>query len=263
MGISTGFSDLDDRLEGLCPSDLILIAARPFMGKTTFATDIARHALIEQKRSVLFLSLEAPKWHILTRLFSEVQLNSELLSGERGSKLNIEIIAEPGISISDIFDKCRWYKRDNEVELIIIDYLELITSDKKFESRLQEIYEVFRSLKALAVELDVPVVVTSQLGRTLEQRPDKRPVLSDLAECVVQNADTILFIYRDEYYNEDTEEPGVAEINIAKQKSGIVGTVKLAWLPKLLKYYRNSNDEYYADDVKNLYTFADLDSSDL
>ena len=267
-GIPTGFLDLDYKLAGLQPSDLVLVAARPSMGKTAFVLNIAQHVAFKQNLTVAIFSLEMSEVQLVNRLFSlESSVNSGNirtgnLTDDDWDKLietagvvgnsNLIIDATPGISISELRSKCRKYKMEKDLKLIIIDYLQLMSgSGRSSESRQQEISDISRSLKALARELNVPVVALSQLSRAVEQRPDKRPMLSDLREsgAIEQDADVVMFIYRDDYYNKDTAEMGVAEIIIAKQRNGPIGTVKLAWLPDYTKFAnleRQSN--YYHDE---------------
>lgn len=253
-GVATGFIDLDYRTAGMQPSDLILIAARPSMGKTAFVLNIAEYVAFKQNRSVAIFSLEMSKEQLVNRLFSmESKVDSQHLrtgnlSDEEWEKLiesagvigksKLIIDDTPGISISELRSKCRKYKLEHNLEVIIIDYLQLMTSNAHTDSRQQEISTISRSLKALARELNVPVVVLSQLNRTVEQRPDHRPMLSDLREsgAIEQDADVVMFIYRDDYYNEDTEKKGIAEIIIAKQRNGPTGTVELIWLPDFTKF---------------------------
>ena len=254
-GIPTGFSDLDYRTAGLQPSDLILIAARPSMGKTAFVLNVAQHVAFHEDLCTAIFSLEMSKEQLVNRMFSlESHVDAQLLrtgnlSDSDWEKLiegagvigNSKLIIDdtPGISISELRSKCRKYKLEHGLKLIIIDYLQLMSgSGRGSESRQQEISEISRSLKGLARELGVPVIALSQLSRAVEQRPDHRPMLSDLREsgAIEQDADVVMFIYRDDYYHHDTEEKGVSEIIIAKQRNGPIGTVKLAWLAHLTKF---------------------------
>ncbi len=254
-GIATGFVDLDYKTSGLQPSDLILVAARPSMGKTAFVLNIAQYAAFRSNITTAIFSLEMSKEQLVNRLFSlesrvDAQtLRSGNLSDEDWEKLiegagvvgrsNLIIDDTPGISISELRSKCRKYKLEYDLKLIIIDYLQLMTGGgKSNESRQQEISEISRSLKSLARELGVPVVALSQLSRAVEQRPDKRPMMSDLREsgAIEQDADVIMFIYRDDYYNKDTDMKNIAEIIIAKQRNGPIGTVNLVWLPQYTKF---------------------------
>ncbi len=262
-GIPTGFTDLDYKLSGLQPSDLVLVAARPSMGKTAFVLNIAQYVAFKKEKGVALFSLEMSKEQLVNRLFSlEAQVDSQAIrtgnlkdsdwekliegAGIIG-KSNLIIDDTPGISISELRSKCRKYKLEQDVQLIIIDYLQLMSGSKggRFESRQQEISEISRSLKSLARELNVPVVALSQLSRAVESRPDKRPMLSDLREsgAIEQDADVVMFIYRDEYYNKDSEYKRQAEIIIAKQRNGPVGTVNLAWLADYTKFANLSRQE--------------------
>ena len=255
-GIPTGFIDLDYKTSGLQPSDLILVAARPSMGKTAFVLNIAQHVAFKQNRTVAIFSLEMSKEQLVNRLFSlESYVDAQLLrtgnlkdsdwekliegAGTIG-RSNLIIDDTPGISISEMRSKCRKYKMEHNLELIIIDYLQLMSGSVggRNESRQQEISDISRSLKALARELSVPVISLSQLSRAVEQRPDHRPMLSDLREsgAIEQDADVVMFIYRDDYYNKDTEHVNEAEIIIAKQRNGPIGTVTLTWLPQYTKF---------------------------
>jgi len=254
-GIATGFIDLDYRTAGMQPSDLILIAARPSMGKTAFVLNIAQHIAFKLNQTVAIFSLEMSKEQLVNRLFSlESRVDSQHLrtgnlSDAEWEKLiesagvigksNLIIDDTPGISISELRSKCRKYKLEHDLKIIIIDYLQLMSgSGRGFDSRQQEISDISRSLKALARELNVPVVALSQLSRAVEQRPDHRPMLSDLREsgAIEQDADVVMFIYRDDYYNKDTEKKGIAEIIIAKQRNGPIGTIELVWLPDYTKF---------------------------
>ena len=262
-GIPTGFNDLDYKLSGLQPSDLVLVAARPSMGKTAFVLNIAQHVAFKKEKGVAIFSLEMSKEQLVNRLFSlESQVDSQAIrtgnlkdsdwekliegAGIIG-KSNLIIDDTPGISVSELRSKCRKYKLEHDIQLVIIDYLQLMTGSvgRHSESRQQEISEISRSLKALARELNVPVVALSQLSRAVEGRPDKRPMLSDLREsgAIEQDADVVMFIYRDEYYNKDTEYKKQAEIIIAKQRNGPVGTVHLAWLADYTKFANLSRQE--------------------
>ena len=254
-GIPTGFIDLDYRTAGLQPSDLILVAARPSMGKTAFVLNIAQYVAFHEAKSVAIFSLEMSKEQLVNRLFSlESRVDAQALRTGNLSDADWEKLVEgagiigdskliiddtPGISISELRSKCRKYKLEQGLDIIIIDYLQLMTgSGRGTESRQQEISDISRSLKSLARELNVPVVALSQLSRAVEQRPDHRPMMSDLREsgAIEQDADVVMFIYRDDYYNKDTELKGISEIIIAKQRNGPIGTVNLAWLPEYTKF---------------------------
>ena len=248
-GIPTGFTDLDYRTAGLQPSDMILVAARPSMGKTAFALNLAAHAACKKHITTAIFSLEMSKVQLMNRFLamesgvSAQNMRAGNLSDGEWEKLvegaailgdsGLVIDDTPGISISDMRSKCRKIKLEHDnLGLIIIDYIQLMTSNSRSESRQQEVSEISRSLKALARELNVPVIALSQLSRAVEQRPDHRPMLSDLREsgAIEQDADVVMFLYRDEYYKKDTDKPGVAEVIIAKQRNGPTGTVELAWI---------------------------------
>ena len=255
-GIPTGFLDLDYKTAGLQPSDLILIAARPSMGKTAFVLNIAQHVAFKANKSVAIFSLEMSKEQLVNRLFAlEAQVDAQSLrtgnlkdsdweklieSAGIIGKSKLMIDDTPGISISELRSKCRKMKLEHGLDLIIIDYLQLMTArvGSRSESRQQEISEISRALKGVARELNVPVVALSQLSRAVEQRPDHRPMMSDLREsgAIEQDADVVMFIYRDDYYNKDTELKNVAEIIIGKQRNGAIGTVNLTWLPQYTKF---------------------------
>ena len=265
-GIPSGFIDLDYKLSGFQPSDFILIAARPSMGKTAFVLNVVDYVSVRKNLPCMVFSLEMSKEQLVNRLFSlESYVDAQLLrtgnlkdsdwekliegAGTIG-RSNLIIDDTPGISISEMRSKCRKYKMEHNLELIIIDYLQLMSGSVggRNESRQQEISDISRSLKALARELSVPVIALSQLSRAVEQRTDKRPMLSDLRESgsIEQDADIVMFIYRDEYYRkaEDGEEEiaakaqskGESEIIIAKHRNGSVGTVKLLFQGNITKF---------------------------
>ncbi len=263
-GVATGFYDLDYRTAGLQPSDLILVAARPSMGKTAFVLNIAEYVAVKSHVTTAIFSLEMSKDQLVKRMLamnSKVDsqaIRSGELKDEDWGKLveSVKIIGNskliiddtPGISIAELRSKCRKYKLEHDLGLVIIDYLQLMTGNRKSESRQQEVSDISRSLKALAREINAPIIALSQLSRAVEQRPDKRPMLSDLREsgAIEQDADVVMFIYRDDYYNHDTEEPGVAEIIIGKQRNGPTGTVKLGWQANFTKFVnleRNYNHD--------------------
>ena len=253
-GVPSGFIDLDYRTAGMQPSDLILIAARPSMGKTAFALNIAENVAFRQNLTVAIFSLEMSKEQLVNRLFSmESKVDSQhirtgQLSDQEWEKLiesagvigksNLIMDDTPGITIAELRSKCRKYKLEHNLSMIIIDYLQLMSGSGRSDSRQQEISDISRSLKAVARELNVPVIALSQLSRAVEQRPDHRPMLSDLREsgAIEQDADVVMFIYRDDYYNKDSEKKDVAEIIIAKQRNGPTGTVELAYLPNYSKF---------------------------
>ena len=254
-GITTGFIDLDNKTAGLHNSDLIIIAARPAMGKSAFAINLATNAAVKAHVPAVIFNLEMSKEQVGNRILcSEAMVDSNKIRtgqiededwmklattlGEL-SEAPIYIDDTPGISIMEIRAKCRKLKLEKNIGLIVIDYLQLIQgTGKKNASREQEISEISRSLKILAKELNVPVIALSQLSRTAERRDDKRPMLSDLREsgAIEQDADIVMFLYRDDYYNEDTEKKNVAEVILAKHRGGSTGTVELAWMPSYTKF---------------------------
>ena len=270
-GIPTGFMDLDYKTSGMHPSDLVLIAARPSMGKTAFVLNIAQYMAFRKDVTVAIFSLEMSKEQLVNRLLAmESHVDSQNmrtgnLKDEDWTKLvegadiigksnliiavvtnsipntgesNLIIDDTPGISIAEMRSKCRKYKLEHNLGIIMIDYLQLMSGSGKSDSRQQEISDISRSLKALARELNVPVIALSQLSRAVEQRPDHRPMLSDLREsgAIEQDADVVMFIYRDDYYHKDTEKKDIAEIIIAKQRNGPIGTVELVWLPRYTQF---------------------------
>ncbi|MBQ2287913.1 MAG: replicative DNA helicase [Lachnospiraceae bacterium] len=257
-GIPTGFYDLDYKTSGFQPSDLILIAARPSMGKTAFVLNLAQHIAVKNHVTTAIFSLEMSKDQLVNRILSmESKVDSQLLrtgnlsandweklieSAGEISKAPLIIDDTPGISISELRSKCRKMKLENNLGLVIIDYLQLMSGGKRSESRQQEISEISRSLKALAREINAPVIALSQLSRACETRPDHRPMLSDLREsgAIEQDADVVMFIYRDDYYNKDTDKKNISEIIIAKQRNGPIGTVELVWLPNYTKFANKS-----------------------
>ena len=262
-GIPTGFADLDYKTAGLHKSDLILIAARPAMGKSAFALNIATNAAINAKVPVIIFNLEMSKSQLVNRMLcSEAMVDSnKIRTGKMDeedwvklatalgplSEAPIYIDDTPGITVSEIRAKCRKLKLEKDIGLVVIDYLQLIQgSGKKNASREQEISEISRSLKILATELDIPVVALSQLSRAAEQRADHRPMLSDLREsgAIEQDADIVMFLYRDDYYNPDTEKKNIAEIILAKHRAGSTGTIELLWLGNYTKF---ANIEKYRD----------------
>ena len=254
-GLPTGFTDLDYKTSGFQNSDLILVAARPSMGKTAFVLNIAQYMAFKKDLSVAIFSLEMSKQQLMNRLLSmESRVNSQSmrtgnLKDEDWSKLiesagvigdsNLIIDDTPGITVRELRSKCRLYKLEHGLDIIMIDYLQLMSGGGRgSDSRQQEISEISRSLKALARELNVPVVALSQLSRAVESRTDHRPMLSDLREsgAIEQDADVVMFIYRDDYYKKDSDMKGIAEIIIAKQRNGPIGTVNLVWLPDYTKF---------------------------
>lgn len=253
-GVTTGFKYLDNMTSGLQRSDLIILAARPAMGKTAFALSLALNAAVKGNASVMIFSMEMSKEQLGQRLLSmESKVGMQALKTGRLerrdwddinialdilSRAKIHIDDTAGVSIMEMKSKCRRLKAEEGLDLVVIDYLQLMNPEGKSDSRTQEISVISRNLKLLARELDCPVLVLSQLSRAPEQRTDHRPMLSDLRESgsIEQDADIVIFLYRDEYYNEDTEAVGECEVIVAKQRSGPTGTVRVAWLDKLTKF---------------------------
>lgn len=253
-GLSTGFADLDFKTAGLQPSDFILIAARPSMGKTAFSLSLLEHVVVKKQLSAAIFSLEMSKEQLVNRLFAmearidaqnirSGNLNDEewdnLISASEvlgASKLIID--DTPGISVTELRSKCRRYKMDMDIQLVIIDYIQLMSAGGRSDSRQQEISDISRAIKGLARELNVPIIALSQLNRAVESRADHRPMLSDIREsgAIEQDADVIMFLYRDDYYNPETEEKNIAEVIVAKQRNGPTGTVKLAWQPRYTRF---------------------------
>ena len=254
-GVPTGFIDLDYKTSGFQPSDFILIAARPSMGKTAFVLNVVDHVAVKKGIPCMVFSLEMSKEQLVNRMLSmESNVDSQKLRTGTltdsdwdavvegvgtigGSKLIID--DTPGISISELRSKCRKMKLEHGLGMVIIDYLQLMTgSGKNGDNRQQEISEISRSLKALAREMQAPVVALSQLSRACETRTDHRPMLSDLREsgAIEQDADVVMFLYRDDYYNKDSEMKDMAEVIIAKQRNGPIGTVNLVWMPQYTKF---------------------------
>lgn len=253
-GVPTGFKDLDRYLSGLQPSDFILVAARPSMGKTAFVLNVAQNVAVKQGITCAIFSLEMSDVQLVNRMLSlESMVDADKLrkgtlgdsdwdklveGAENIMKSKLIIDDTPGISIEKLRSKCRKYKAENDLGLVIIDYLQLMSGSGKTNSRQEDVSEISRALKALARELNVPVVTLSQLSRAVEQRPDHRPMLSDLREsgAIEQDADVVMFLYRDDYYNKDTDIKGIAEIIVAKQRNGPVGTIRMAWIPEQTKF---------------------------
>lgn len=254
-GIPTGFTDLDYKTSGFQPSDFILIAARPSMGKTAFVLNVVDYVTVRRGLPCMVFSLEMSKEQLVNRMLSmESNIDSQKLRTGTltdsdwdavvegvgiigGSKLIID--DTPGISITELRSKCRKAKLEHGISMVIIDYLQLMTaSGKGSDNRQQEISEISRSLKALARELQAPVVALSQLSRACETRTDHRPMLSDLREsgAIEQDADVVMFLYRDDYYNKDSDMKDMAEVIIAKQRNGPIGTVNLVWMPQYTKF---------------------------
>ena len=254
-GVPSGFSDLDYKTAGFQKSDLILIAARPSMGKTALALNIAQYVAMKKKIPVAIFSLEMSSVQLGSRLVSmESRVDSQkirvgrldssewksfLESAKNISESRIILDDTPGINPTQLRSRCRKYKLENpDLGLIIIDYLQLMASSRRSDSRQQEISEISRDLKEIARELDIPVIALSQLSRAVEKRDDKRPMLSDLREsgAIEQDADVVMFLYREDYYVKDTDKKNIAEVIIAKQRSGPTGTVELVWLPQYTKF---------------------------
>ena len=255
-GVPTGFIDLDYKTSGFQPSDFILIAARPSMGKTAFVLNVVDHVTVRRGTPCMVFSLEMSKEQLVNRLLSmesnvdSLKLRTDTLTDSDwdavvegvgvigSSKLIID--DTPGISITELRSKCRKAKLEHDIGIVIIDYLQLMTGSggRGSDNRQQEISEISRSLKALARELQAPVVALSQLSRACETRTDHRPMLSDLREsgAIEQDADVVMFLYRDDYYNKDSEMKDMAEVIIAKQRNGPIGTVNLVWMPQYTKF---------------------------
>ncbi|MGN0326140.1 MAG: replicative DNA helicase [Lachnospiraceae bacterium] len=252
-GLASGFVDLDHKTAGFQNGNLILVAARPAMGKTSFVLSLAKNVILRLNKPVVMFSLEMSKVELVNRLLAmDSKVDSQkfktgnLSEGDWESLVvssgNIGnsplILDDEATTVSEIRSKCRKLKIEKDIQLVIIDYLQLMNGNGRTDSRQQEISEISRSLKLMAKELQVPVIALSQLSRGVEARTDHRPMLSDLREsgAIEQDADVVLFIYRDEVYNKDTEKKNVAEIIIAKQRSGPIGTVELAWLPEYTQF---------------------------
>ena len=269
-GLSTGFTDLDYKTSGFQNSDFILIAARPSMGKTALVLNIAEYMAFRDERPCAMFSLEMSSEQLMNRLISlESRVDSQKI---RTGKLNDEewsrvveasgVIANsgliiddtPGITMQEFRSKARKYKLEADIQIIFIEYLQLMAgSGRAKDSRQQEISDISRALKSLARELNIPIVALSQLNRSVETRDDHRPMLSDLREsgAIEQDADVVMFIYRDDYYHKDTEEKNVAEVIIAKQRNGPIGTVKLVWLPEYTMFRNIRKQDERRQNVHN------------
>ena len=266
-GLSSGFNDFDEQTSGMQPADLVIVAGRPSMGKTTFAMNLAEHAAIKSKVPVAVFSMEMPADALAMRMLSSLgqidqhRLRTGRLNDDDWPRLTsaIALLNEaplfiddtPALTVTELRARARRLKREHGLSMIVIDYIQLMqgSSRSSNENRATEISEISRSLKALAKELEVPVVALSQLNRSLEQRPNKRPIMSDLREsgAIEQDADLIVFIYRDEVYNEDSAEKGKAEIIISKQRNGPIGTVALTFQGKYTRFENfafNNYDDY-------------------
>ena len=253
-GVGSGFTDLDSMTSGFQSGDMILIAARPSMGKTTFALNIAEHAALREHKSVVIFSLEMSKEQLAYKLLCS-EANVDMLKLRTGaledsdweniaratgplSKAKVYIDDTAGVTVMEMRSKCRRLKLEYGIDLIVIDYLQLMSGGSGTDNRQQEVSEISRPIKALAKEMECPVIALSQLSRAPEQRADHRPMLSDLRESgsIEQDADLVMFLYRDEYYNKETEDKNIGECIIAKQRNGPVGTVKMAWLGQYSKF---------------------------
>ena len=253
-GVGSGFTDLDSKTSGFQSGDMILIAARPSMGKTTFALNIAEHAALREHKSVVIFSLEMSKEQLAYKLLCS-EANVDMLKLRTGtledkdweniamaagplSKAKVYIDDTAGVTVMEMRSKCRRLKIEYGIDLIVIDYLQLMSGGAGSDNRQQEVSEISRSIKALAKEMECPVIALAQLSRAPEQRADHRPMLSDLRESgsIEQDADIVMFLYRDEYYNKETEDKNIGECIIAKQRNGPVGTARLAWLGQYSKF---------------------------
>lgn len=262
-GIATGFNGLDEKTAGLQAADLIVIAGRPSMGKTALAINIAEHAAIKQKLTIAIFSMEMSGSSLVMRMLSSLARIDQhrIRTGDLHDRdwprltsavgilkdATIFIDDNPALTVTEIRARCRRiYRERNKLDLIVIDYLQLMQSSSNNENRVTQISEISRSLKAMAKELNIPVIALSQLNRSLEQRPNKRPVMSDLREsgAIEQDADLIMFIYRDEVYNENTADKGKAEILIAKQRNGPIGMVPLTFLNQYTRFENYVSDEH-------------------
>ncbi len=265
-GVSTGFKDLDNMTSGLQRADLVIVAGRPSMGKTSLAMNIAENVAVGSKKPVAVFSMEMPGQQLAMRMLASLgRINAhKVRNGKLGTDdwprltsavglLNeapIFIDDSPGLSPLELRSRARRLIRENgDLGLVVVDYLQLMQAAESQENRAIEVSNITRSLKILAKELNVPVVVLSQLNRSLEQRPNKRPVMSDLREsgAIEQDADVILFIYRDEVYNEDTQDKGIAEIIIGKQRNGPTGTVRLTFLGEYTRFENFASPEFAGD----------------
>ena len=261
-GIPTGFIDLDYKTSGMQPSDLVLIAARPSMGKTAFVLNLVDHVAVRKGLPCMIFSLEMSKEQLVNRMLAmESNVDAQKLRNGNLTDSDWDAIVEgigvignsrmiiddtPGISIMELRSKCRKVKLEHGLDLVMIDYLQLMSgSGKNGDNRQQEISEISRSLKAIARELSVPVIALSQLSRACETRTDHRPMLSDLREsgAIEQDADVVMFLYRDDYYNKDTDNPNTAEVIIAKQRNGPIGTVYLGWKPELTRFVNIAKEQ--------------------
>ena len=266
-GIATGFDDFDEKTAGLQKADLIIVAGRPSTGKTAFAVNIAEHAVIKEDMSAIVFSMEMPGEQLAMRMMSSLgrvdqqKVRTGKLDDNDWPRLNsaVAMMKEkklfiddtPALTPAELRARCRRVSREHKLDLIIIDYLQLMQIPGTIENRATEISEISRSLKAMAKELNVPVVALSQLNRSLEQRTNKRPIMSDLREsgAIEQDADVIVFIYRDEVHHEDSTDKGIAEIIIGKQRNGPIGTVKLAFLDRFTRFENYIEEPSYMSDM--------------
>jgi replicative DNA helicase len=264
-GIATGFSEFDEKTSGLQAGDLVVVAGRPSMGKTSFAMNIAEYAAVKQAAKVAIFSMEMPGEQIAMRMLASLgridqhRLRIGKLAEEDWPRLSsaVSVLTETALFVDDgaaltpteMRARARRLKREHGLDLVIVDYLQLMRVADTSENRATEISEISRTLKALAKELSVPVIALSQLNRSVEQRPNKRPVMSDLREsgAIEQDADLIAFIYRDEVYNEDSADKGTAEIIIAKQRNGPIGSTRLTFLGQYTKF-ENYIPEIYSSE---------------
>ena len=253
-GLPTGFKRLDEITSGLQKSDLIIVAARPGMGKTAFALNIAAQSAVKANASVMIFSLEMSQEQLGQRLISmqamvaSEKLKKGTLERQDWDKINValdqlnetKIVIDdtPGITVMEMRNKCRRLKAEQGLDLIVIDYLQLMTYEGRTDNRQQEVSALSRHLKLLAREMDCPVIVLSQLSRAPEQRQDKRPMLSDLREAasIEEDADIVIFLYRDDYYNDNSEKPGICEVNLAKHRSGSTEKMELTWVARYTKF---------------------------
>jgi replicative DNA helicase len=262
-GLGTGFTDLDDMTSGWQNADLVIIAGRPSMGKTSFAMNMVEHAMLQQEQPVLVFSLEMPANQLIIRLLSsmgkidQTKLRTGNLSPDDFARLSgaasrlkdrpLFIDDTPGISPMELRNRVRQISRERgKPAMVMVDYLQLMSSSSPAEGRVQEISQISRELKTIAREFDCPMIALSQLSRNCEQRPNKRPVNSDLRDsgAIEQDADVIAFLYRDEVYNQDTPDKGLAELNITKQRNGPIGTARLTFLDKYTRFENLARDYF-------------------
>ena len=265
-GLSTGFADLDEKTSGWQPSDLVIIAGRPSMGKTSFAMNMAEHAVLHQEKPVLVFSMEMPASQLIMRMMSslgkidQTKLRAGNLSEDDWPRLSsaasrlkdrpLFIDDTPGITPMELRNRIRQVTREHgQPGMVLVDYLQLMSGSVATENRTNEISQISRELKNIAREFNCPVIALSQLSRNLENRPNKRPINSDLREsgAIEQDADVVVFIYRDEVYNEESPDKGVAEIIIGKQRNGPIGTCKLTFLGKYTRFENLARD-YFAQE---------------